>query len=216
MTEYSVWFWALNNHIDTPFEGPGDPNNAASTSRVDLAQGLLDFIFPGQGKVVPTAKPANGTPPWEWEGAEKYPDWQSLLDAIHAAAGDDANAQSLVLLHYMRSFHPKATAYATHAEEPFAAIANNRGVAGMGGDGGQQIAIASYINPLGDPASWKRLLAYDSGKVSVLVANVLNGPDYVIEKNWKSVIDQAASQGKKILGYVWTGYLGVSQQRFTT
>jgi hypothetical protein len=85
-----------------------------------------------------------------------------------------------------------------------------------GGDWGQQIAIASYINPLGDPASWERLLAYDTNKVSVLVANVLNSPDYVVDDSWKSVIDQAASQGKKILGYVRTGYLGVSQQQFTT
>ncbi|OQE02263.1 hypothetical protein PENSOL_c002G03972 [Penicillium solitum] len=87
---------------------------------------------------------------------------------------------------------------------------------GSGGDAGQQIAIASYINPLGDSASWGRLLAYDTSKVSVLVANVLNGPDYVVDESWKLVIDQAASQGKKILGYVRTGYLGVSQQQFTT
>jgi hypothetical protein len=85
-----------------------------------------------------------------------------------------------------------------------------------GGDAGQQIAIASYINPLGDPASWERLFAYDTKKVSVLVANVLNGPDYVVDTAWKSVIDKAASQGKMIIGYVRTGYLGVSQQQFTT
>jgi len=82
--------------------------------------------------------------------------------------------------------------------------------------GGQQIAIASYINPLGDPTAWTRLLTYDTQKVSVLVANILNGPDYLVEPNWKSVIDQAANQGKKIIGYVRTGYLGVSQQKFTT
>jgi hypothetical protein len=87
---------------------------------------------------------------------------------------------------------------------------------GSGGEAGQQIAIVSYINLLGDPASWERLLAYDSGKVSVLVANILYGPDYVIEKNWKSIIDQAASQGKKIIDYIQTGYLGVGQQQFTT
>jgi spherulation-specific family 4 protein len=84
------------------------------------------------------------------------------------------------------------------------------------GSDGQQIAIASYINPLGDPAAWARLLEYDTGKVSVLVANVLNGPDYIVDPAWKSVIDKAASSGKKILGYVRTGYLGVSQQKFTT
>lgn len=87
---------------------------------------------------------------------------------------------------------------------------------GSGGDTGEQIAIASYINPLGDPASWERLFAYDTKKVSVLVANILNGPDYMFDTAWKSVIDQAASQGKKIIGYVRTGYLGVSQQQFTT
>ncbi|XMA20860.1 hypothetical protein WAI453_013651 [Rhynchosporium graminicola] len=81
---------------------------------------------------------------------------------------------------------------------------------------GQQIAIASYINPLGDPASWQRLLEYDASKVSVLVANVLNGPDYVVNTAWKSVIDQIAAGGKTIIGYVRTRYLGVSKQRFTT
>ena len=101
---------------------------------------------------------------------------------MHAAAGDDS-AQSVVPLYYMRSFHPKATAYTTHADKLFAAIANNRGTDKTGDDEGQQIAIALYINSLGDPASWERLLAYDPGKVSVLVANVLNGPDYVVEKN---------------------------------
>ncbi|KAJ6073323.1 hypothetical protein N7467_011408 [Penicillium canescens] len=94
--------------------------------------------------------------------------------------------------------------------------ANGGSDSGSGGNAGQQIAIASYINPLGDPTSWERLLAYDTEKVSVLVANVMNGPDYAVDKSWKSVIDQAASQGKKILGYVRTGYLGVSQQQFTT
>lgn len=215
MNEYSVWFWSPDNGINTPSEGPGDPNVAASMDTVDLAQGLLDFIFPGQDKVVPTAEPADSTPPWEWDGAEKYPDFQSLLDAIQTAAGNDTDAQDLVPLQYMRSFHPKATAYATHAEALFATIADNR-AAVVTGDQGQQIAIASYINPFGDPASWERLLAYDTKKVSVLVANVLNGPDYEVDDNWKSVIDQAASQGKKILGYVRTGYLGVSQQQFTT
>ncbi|KAB8213185.1 Spherulation-specific family 4-domain-containing protein [Aspergillus novoparasiticus] len=214
-TEYSVWFWTAGSPINTASEGPGDPNNAASTDSVDLAQGLLDFIFPGQNKVIPTEQSASSTPPWEWDGAEKYPDLQSLLDGIRAAAGD-ADPLAAIPFNYMRSFHPKATAYAEHASALFAAIADNRGAVGTGGDEGQQVAIASYINPLGDPASWERLLTYDTKKVSVLVANVLNGPDYVVDDNWKSVINQVASQGKKILGYVRTGYLGVSQQQFTT
>lgn len=82
--------------------------------------------------------------------------------------------------------------------------------------GQQQIAIASYINPKGDPGAWDRLLSYDVGKVSVLVANILNGPDYIADDSWKAVIDRAASRGTKIIGYVRTGYLGVSSQKFTT
>ncbi|KAH9214725.1 hypothetical protein DL95DRAFT_502878 [Leptodontidium sp. 2 PMI_412] len=73
-------------------------------------------------------------------------------------------------------------------------------------EGGQQIAIASYTNQLGDPSAWQRLISYDSNKLSILVANVLNGPDYV----------QAANSGKTVIGYVRTAYLGVSQQQFKT
>jgi hypothetical protein len=213
MNEYSVWFWTKYSGIDTSSEGPGDPSNAWSEENINLAQGLLDFIFPGQGKLVSDLS-ADGPPPWEWEGAEKYPTLQSLLDAMQAAFGD-VDAQNSAPFNYLRSFHPKATAYSQHAQTLFAAIADNRDTV-VTGNQGQQIAIASYINPMGDPASWERLLAYDTQKVSVLVANVLNGPDYVIEDSWKSVIDRAASQGKRIIGYVRTGYLGVSQQQFTT
>ncbi|KAL4767248.1 hypothetical protein BDW60DRAFT_220679 [Aspergillus nidulans var. acristatus] len=130
---------------------PGDTSNSWSAENVDLAQGLLDFIFPGQGKLVSDLS-ADGPPPWEWEGAEKYLTLQSLLDAMQAAA-------DMVVT----------------------------------GNQGQQIAIVLYINPLGDLASWERLLAYNTQKVSILVAN-------------KSVIDRAASQGKKIISY----------QQFTT
>jgi len=85
-----------------------------------------------------------------------------------------------------------------------------------GGGGGQQIAIASYTNPLGDPTAWERLISYDSKKLSILVANVLNGPDYVVDASWNSVIQKAADSGKTVIGYVRTGYLGVSLQQFKT
>jgi hypothetical protein len=85
-----------------------------------------------------------------------------------------------------------------------------------GGARGQQLAFASYTNPLGDPAAWTRLISYDSSKLSVLVANVLNGPDYVVDTFWSSVIQQATSSGKTVVGYVRTGYLGVSKQKFKT
>lgn len=96
------------------------------------------------------------------------------------------------------------------------AVASSVKVEARQDPGGQQIAIASYINPRGDPAAWDRLLSYDVGKVSILVANILNGPDYIADGAWKAVINKAASQGRTIVGYVRTGYLGVSKQRFTT
>lgn len=85
-----------------------------------------------------------------------------------------------------------------------------------GGAAGQQIAIASYTNPIEDPAAWQRLISYDSSKLSILVANVLNSPNHVIDESWASVIQQAASSGKTVIGYVRTGYLGVSDKSFKT
>jgi hypothetical protein len=49
-----------------------------------------------------------------------------------------------------------------------------------------------------------------------VVANVVNGPDSSVNAGWTDVIPRAAASGKKVIGYVRTGYLGVSQQRFTT
>jgi Spherulation-specific family 4 len=73
-----------------------------------------------------------------------------------------------------------------------------------------QIALASYIHPTTGRDLWKRMIDYDSKKVTVLVANVMNGPDTVLHEDWRSVIVRAAKSGKKVLGYVRTGYLGLS------
>ncbi|KAJ8208859.1 hypothetical protein LV159_008597 [Aspergillus fumigatus] len=40
--------------------------------------------------------------------------------------------------------------------------------------------------------------------VSVLVANVLNGPDTTVNEDWTKVIDRAHASGKRILGYIQT------------
>ncbi|KAH7390395.1 hypothetical protein BKA64DRAFT_757734 [Cadophora sp. MPI-SDFR-AT-0126] len=61
---------------------------------------------------------------------------------------------------------------------------------------GQQIAVASYINPGGDPNAWNRLLGYPSYKISILVANVMNGPDSVVAPAWTDVITRGISSGK--------------------
>ncbi|PLB46596.1 hypothetical protein P170DRAFT_498546 [Aspergillus steynii IBT 23096] len=87
---------------------------------------------------------------------------------------------------------------------------------GSSGGKGQQIAVASYINPLSDPAAWDRLIDYSPDKMPILVANAVNGPDYAVDKNWADVVERASASGKTVLGYVRTGYLGVSTQKFKT
>jgi hypothetical protein len=80
---------------------------------------------------------------------------------------------------------------------------------------GQQIAMAAYSNPTGDPAAWDRLIGAASDRASVLVANVLNGPGSELNADWANVIIRAHASGKKVLGYVDTGYLGQADNRLT-
>jgi hypothetical protein len=88
---------------------------------------------------------------------------------------------------------------------------------GSGSSGtGQQIALATYIDPGANKETWNRIVALASDKVSVVVANVVNGPDSSANAGWTDVIPRAAASGKVVLGYVRTGYLGVSFQKFTT
>jgi hypothetical protein len=54
------------------------------------------------------------------------------------------------------------------------------------------------------------MIAYPNDKVSVLVANVLNGPDVVVNDKWMKVLSEAAAKKKKVIGYVRTGYLGLA------
>lgn len=86
-----------------------------------------------------------------------------------------------------------------------------------GGVPGQQIALASNIDPYADPDAWKKLIGYDSNKVSVLIADIQNGgPDSQADMNWEQLIRAVNSSGKRIIGYVNTGYLGASEQLLTT
>lgn len=50
----------------------------------------------------------------------------------------------------------------------------------------------------------------------ILIANVVNGPDSAVDASWTDVISRASASGKTVLGYVRTGYLGVSDQKFLT
>lgn len=85
-----------------------------------------------------------------------------------------------------------------------------------GAKGGQQLALATYIDPGANMGVRERIISFPSDKVSIVVTNVVNGPDSAVNAGWKDVIPRAAASGKTILGYVRTGYLGVSFQKFTT
>ena len=78
------------------------------------------------------------------------------------------------------------------------------------------IALASYIPPQGadNIATWNRIMTYD--KVGVLVANVMNGPGNSGDTDWGDLINRGYAKGKTVIGYVRTGYLGVSDKPFQT
>ncbi|MEW2119604.1 spherulation-specific family 4 protein [Streptomyces sp. NPDC005474] len=80
---------------------------------------------------------------------------------------------------------------------------------------GQQIAIAAYTHPKADPNAWDRMIAASSSKATMLVANVLNGPGSTKVDEWADVINRAHASGKRVLGYVDTGYLGLADHRLT-
>jgi hypothetical protein len=76
--------------------------------------------------------------------------------------------------------------------------------------GGQVIADPAYIDPTSDMADWNTLIGSPTAKLGVVVANVLNGPGSTAVAGWTTAIDGAHASGKKILGYVDTGYLGLT------
>lgn len=60
------------------------------------------------------------------------------------------------------------------------------------------------------------MIAYNNSQLSVLIANVLNGPDTTVDDDWAKVINKASAAGKMVIGYVRTGYMGKSEQNFLT
>ncbi|MGH8490922.1 MAG: spherulation-specific family 4 protein [Gammaproteobacteria bacterium] len=78
--------------------------------------------------------------------------------------------------------------------------------------GDQQLGIPAYVHPLRDPAAWDRVIGSAPSKVGIIVANVLNGPDYQPKDYWTSVIHRAHTAGMRALGYVDTGYFGTTGQ----
>ncbi|MGZ4761491.1 MAG: spherulation-specific family 4 protein [Ilumatobacteraceae bacterium] len=73
--------------------------------------------------------------------------------------------------------------------------------------------MPGYINPTADPAAWAQLAKSTPQSVGFVVANVLNGPDYIPAPDWAAVIHNVSASGVKVFGYVDTGYLGTTGQR---
>jgi len=89
---------------------------------------------------------------------------------------------------------------ATRSHEPDVVVTN------------QQIAVPAYIPPETEPDAWNRLIAADSSKVGLVVANVASGPGEAVNVAWSDVLARAHNSGKRVLGYVDTGYMGLSGQ----
>ncbi|KAB8198899.1 hypothetical protein BDV34DRAFT_218516 [Aspergillus parasiticus] len=92
---------------------------------------------------------------WDSSAGEHYPDCSDNLN-------ESENNSSLTI----DGFAPDSEYpddYISQVSTWIEALGSSDGGSdsGSGGDAGQQIAIASYINPLGNSASWERLLAYD-------------------------------------------------------
>jgi hypothetical protein len=71
-------------------------------------------------------------------------------------------------------------------------------------------AVPAYFHPEHDAAEWARLAA--SGP-AVVVANVADGPGLVREKSWAIALHDVRAAGSQVVGYVDTGYLGLTGSR---
>lgn len=121
MIDKNTWFWSwYAPPPDTTSEGPDRDNNSpAPVATIDSVQTVLDFMH-GPGAFTPESY----TEDQFQQDEAKYQTFDNLLTAM--AQSDDVKAQEWTLTSY-RSFHPKGTALAVHAEAIMNAIKRNRG-----------------------------------------------------------------------------------------
>jgi spherulation-specific family 4 protein len=70
--------------------------------------------------------------------------------------------------------------------------------------------VPAYFHPACDVAEWTRLA---SSGVALVVANIADGPGLFREKPWALALHDVRAAGSHIVGYVDTGYLGLTGQR---
>ena len=73
----------------------------------------------------------------------------------------------------------------------------------------QRRAVPAYFHPDGDPVDW----AQRSDVVALVVANVADGPGLVREEPWAHAFENVRAAGSDVVGYVDTGYLGLTGLR---
>lgn len=74
----------------------------------------------------------------------------------------------------------------------------------------QRQGVPAYFHPACDAAEWTRLAGTG---VALVVANVADGPGLFREKAWALALREVRAAGSHIVGYVDTGYLGLTGQR---
>lgn len=157
MDHLDTWFWSPHSPSDTTGEGrlAGGSKSRWKPSLPDRRnveedpiqhaveeQVLLDFVFGNQTLNETLVK--SGVPPWEWPGAEKYPTFLSLINAMQLSTatqlgqlGEHGIKEKIMKwlsdiflpFRYLRSFHPKGTGHEVIKERIFAAILQNREIA---------------------------------------------------------------------------------------
>lgn len=158
MDHLHTWLWSPHMDAKTDGEGrldggstsrwepsrPGrrDTNEAQARHSIE-ERFLLEFVF--RNKTLNATWLDSETPPWTWPGAEQYPTFSSLINAMQLAEttqmgtlGQQGGIGNLphglkrffrdILLpfRYSRSFHPKGTGYEVFKERIFASLIQNR------------------------------------------------------------------------------------------
>lgn len=72
-------------------------------------------------------------------------------------------------------------------------------------------AVPAYFHPSDRRADWARLAV--AASVDLVVANVSNGPGLVREEPWSLALHGVRTAGSDVVGYVDTGYLGLTGLR---
>ncbi len=71
-------------------------------------------------------------------------------------------------------------------------------------------AVPAYFHPEDDAADWARLASI---RPALVVANVADGPGLVRERSWAVAMHDVRAAGSHVVGYVDTGYLGLTGLR---